>query len=65
MYTECLQNMPVIVDDDDDDEFVPTSSTTFIKYDMNRDSTWDDVSIYYSGQEKNEILARHVYHKIW
>ena len=57
--------MPVIVDDDDDDEFVPTSSTTFIKYDMNRDSTWDDVSIYYSGQEKNEILARHVYHKIW
>ena len=59
--------MPVIVDDDDDDEFVPTSSTTFIKYDMNRDSTWDDVSIYYSGHlclsclSQNMVKTRKLY----
>lgn len=44
----CLQNMPVILDDEnaddeEEDEFMP-SSTTFIKPDMNRDVTWDDVS---------------------
>lgn len=41
--------MPVIMDDEnaddeEEDEFMPVSSTTFIKPDMNRDVTWDDVS---------------------
>lgn len=41
--------MPVITDegnadDEEEDEFMPMSSTTFVKPDMNRDITWDDVS---------------------